>query len=212
TAVGGGVAWPPDAARGLGRGARPAGPELARRREVQRGDRPGRGRRAGLGRRPPQRLRSALATAGVRTRISPVCPSEVLLMSRFASLCASALLVVGCSAAPSATSTAVPASSPPPATGAAATTAPSPTATPVATNEAGVRTCVSSSQGPERTCPLDAGTYATEFQTPALTYTVPSAGWGSLDREVSPGNFHLFPPGSSMAGFETGSGDVITVI
>ena len=80
------------------------------------------------------------------------------------------------------------------------------------TNAAGIRTCPSSSQGPERVCPLEAGTYATAYQTPGLTYTVPSTGWASLDREVSPGNFHLFPPGSSMAGFNTGSGDVITVI
>jgi len=134
-------------------------------------------------------------------------------MSWLASTCAAALLVAGCSGGPAATATSVPAASPAPAaTGMGATTAPSPTATPVPTNEAGLRTCVSSSQGAEKVCPLEAGTYATEFLMPALTYTVPSAGWGSLNREVSPGNFHLFPPGSSMAGFNTGSGDVITVI
>ena len=133
-------------------------------------------------------------------------------MSRLASICAAALLAGACSAGPAATSTSVPASSPAPAASGPAATVSAATATAVPTNAAGIRTCVSSSQGPEVMCPLEAGTYATEFQTPALTYTVPSAGWGSLDREVSPGNFHLFPPGSSMAGFETGRGDVITVI
>src|SRR6185369_9632018 len=65
-ALGGGAAGPADAARGLGRGARPTRPELARRREVQRGDRPGRGGRTGVGRGPAQKLRSALVTAGAR--------------------------------------------------------------------------------------------------------------------------------------------------
>ena len=121
-----------------------------------------------------------------------------------------ALAVAACSGAPVATSL---------PTTAAGTQAGAPTPEPTVattaapTNAAGIRTCPSSSQGPERQCFLgEAGTYATEFQVPALTYTVPSAGWSTLDREVSPGNFHLFPPGSTMAGFETGRGDVITVI
>ena len=121
------------------------------------------------------------------------------------------LLFAACSSAPvattSPTSVATPGASP-----VAASVNPT-LATALPTNAAGVRTCPSSSQGPERQCFLgEAGTYATQFQVPALTYTVPSAGWSSLDREVSPGNFHLFPPGSTMAGFETGRGDVITVI
>jgi len=126
---------------------------------------------------------------------------------------ASALLLAGCSGSPVATNTQTTAATTPAgATPVAASDAPSVGPTPVPTNAAGIRTCVSSSQGPERECPLEAGTYATEFFGPALTYTVPSAGWASLNREASPGNFHLFPPGSSMAGFNTGSGDVITVI
>jgi hypothetical protein len=47
---------------------------------------------------------------------------------------------------------------------------------------------------------------------PNLTYTVPSPGWSSLNREVAPGNFHLFPPGGSMAGFQDGTTDDITVV
>lgn len=74
------------------------------------------------------------------------------------------------------------------------------------------RTCVSSSEGPERICNLEAGTYSTEFLKPGLTYTVPSAGWGSLNREASPGNLHLFPPGSSLAGFDNGTSDDITFL
>jgi hypothetical protein len=121
------------------------------------------------------------------------------------------LLFAACSGAPVATTLPTIAATPG-ATPVAASVEPT-VATPMSTNAAGVRTCPSSSQGPERQCLLgQAGTYATEFQVPALTYTVPSAGWSSLDREVSPGNFHLFPPGSTMAGFETGRGDVITVI
>lgn len=120
------------------------------------------------------------------------------------------LVVVACSGGPGPTTAA---SMAPDATSIAATPQPTVAPTAVPTNAAGIRTCPSSSQGPERQCFLgEASTYATAFQTPALTYTVPSAGWSSLDREVSPGNFHLFPPGSTMAGFETGRGDVITVI
>jgi hypothetical protein len=133
-------------------------------------------------------------------------------MPRIRCVFAAALLVAACSGVPAATQ--VPPTTSPStaaATEPPATAAP-PTATAIPTNAAGVRTCVSSSQGPEKPCPLAAGTWATEFQVPALTYTVPSDGWSSLNREVSPGNFHLFPPGSSMAGFNTGSGDVITVI
>jgi hypothetical protein len=77
---------------------------------------------------------------------------------------------------------------------------------------AGARTCVSSSEGPEMLCRLEAGTYSTEFLRPGLSYTVPSAGWGSLNREASPGNFHLFPPGGSLAGFELGTSDDITML
>jgi hypothetical protein len=129
-------------------------------------------------------------------------------MSKLGFVFAAALLVAACGGNPPMQVPVVT----PAATEPSVSPAPSPTASPFPTNAAGVRTCPSSSQGPEKPCPLESGTYATAFQTPALTYTVPSAGWGSLDREVSPGNFHLFPPGSSMAGFETGSGDVITVI
>ena len=75
------------------------------------------------------------------------------------------------------------------------------------------RTCVSSSDGPEKLCSLEAGTtYSTEFLRPGLSYTVPSAGWGSLNREASPGNFHLFPPGGSLAGFDLGTSDDITML
>jgi len=84
--------------------------------------------------------------------------------------------------------------------------APSPTAS------AEARTCISSSEGPELTCTLEAGTYTTAYLEPQLTYTVPAAGWGSLNREVSPGNFHLFPPGGSMAGFNDGTSDAISVV
>jgi hypothetical protein len=131
-------------------------------------------------------------------------------MSKLASIAAAVLLLAACGGGPAGTPGEV-ASPSPAATRPAVTVAP-PTATPVPTNAAGVRTCPSSSDGPERVCVLEAGIYATAFQTPGFTYTVPSAGWGSLDREVSPGNFHLFPPGSSMAGFQNGTGDVITVI
>ena len=54
--------------------------------------------------------------------------------------------------------------------------------------------------------------YATEFMKPTLSYTVPSERWGSLNREVSPGNFHLLPPGATMAGFGEGTSDAITVV
>jgi hypothetical protein len=47
--------------------------------------------------------------------------------------------------------------------------------------------------------------------TPGLTYTVPTAGWSSLNRTAAPGNFHLFPPGGSMSGFADGTTDAITV-
>jgi hypothetical protein len=47
---------------------------------------------------------------------------------------------------------------------------------------------------------------------PALSYTVPSTRWGSLNREVAPGNFHLLPPGATMAGFANGTSDAITVV
>jgi hypothetical protein len=74
------------------------------------------------------------------------------------------------------------------------------------------RTCISSSDGPEVLCSLEAATYSTEYLEPGLTYTVPAAGWGSLDREVSPGNFHLFPPGGSLAGMNLGTSDDITLL
>jgi len=48
--------------------------------------------------------------------------------------------------------------------------------------------------------------------TPALVYTVPAAGWSSLNRTAAPGNFHLFPPGGSMFGFTQGTSDAITVL
>jgi hypothetical protein len=80
------------------------------------------------------------------------------------------------------------------------------------TGSGGARTCVSSSDGPEVLCSLDAGTYSTEYLEPGLTYTVPSAGWGSLNRAASPGNFHLFPPGGSLGGFDLGTSDDITML
>jgi hypothetical protein len=131
---------------------------------------------------------------------------------RLACISTAALLIAACSGGPAATSSTGPPATPPPTTAATATVAPPPTPTAVPTNAAGVRTCPSSSEGAEKPCLLEAGTYATAFQTPGLTYTVPDPGWSSLDREVSPGNFHLFPPGASMAGFNAGSSDVITVI
>jgi hypothetical protein len=90
------------------------------------------------------------------------------------------------------------------------TPAPTPSATPAASPSA--RTCVSSSVGAEQTCALDAGTYSTAYLEPRLTYTVPTAGWASLDRQASPGNFHLFPPGGSLAGFDAGTTDDLTVL
>jgi hypothetical protein len=99
------------------------------------------------------------------------------------------------------------------ATAAATAPAATVTVTPVPTNAAGIRTCVSSSDGPELTCPLEAGTYATEFFVPEVTYTVPSAGWASLNREAAPGNFHLFPSGGgSIQAFESGATDAITIL
>mgnify|MGYP003290433032 CR=1 FL=1 len=62
------------------------------------------------------------------------------------------------------------------------------------------------------TCSLEARTYSTEYLKPGLTYTVPSAGGASLNREASPGNFHLFPPGGSLAGFVEGTTDDITML
>jgi hypothetical protein len=74
------------------------------------------------------------------------------------------------------------------------------------------RTCVSSSEGREFLCNLEVGTYSTEYLEPGLTYTVPTAGWASLNRQASPGNFHLFPPGGSRAGFDNGTSDDITML
>jgi hypothetical protein len=135
-------------------------------------------------------------------------------MLKLGSTCAAALLIAACSGGPSASQTpttaATPRTSAPPAT-----TAPPPTvaATPAHTNAAGIRTCVSSSEGIERTCPLEAGTYATEFFVPQMTYTVPSAGWASLNRQAAPGNFHLFPPGGgAIQAFESGTTDAITIL
>jgi len=71
---------------------------------------------------------------------------------------------------------------------------------------------MSSSEGPEIECPLEAGAYRTAGFHPELTYTVPSAGWSSLNRLAAPGNFHLFPPGGGMAGFNEGTTDDITVL
>ena len=80
------------------------------------------------------------------------------------------------------------------------------------TSSSGDRTCVSASDGPEVECQLKAGTYHTVGMRPNLRYTVPSPGWSSLNREVAPGNFHLFPPGGSMSGFEAGTTDDITIV
>ena len=84
--------------------------------------------------------------------------------------------------------------------------------TAAATASSATRTCVSASEGPEVECELDAGTYSTVGMRPNLTYTVPSPGWSSLNREAAPGNFHLFPPGGSMAGFVDGTTDDITIV
>jgi hypothetical protein len=133
-------------------------------------------------------------------------------MRRLASMGAAALLAAcsgGPNATPALTTTTTSESSAP------ATTAPAPTvaATPVHTNAAGIRTCVSSSEGMEFTCALEAGTYATEFFVPQVTYTVPSAGWASLNRQAAPGNFHLFPPGGgSIEAFDSGTTDAITIL
>lgn len=129
-------------------------------------------------------------------------------------LAAGGLLVASCSeslATPPTGSSGSPAASTPVASaGSPAATALAPS--PVPTNAAGIRTCVSSSEEQERTCRLDPGVYATEFFEPALRYTVPSAGWASLNREVAPGNFHLFPPGGSLFGMQSGATDDITVL
>ena len=124
-------------------------------------------------------------------------------------ICIAALLAGACSGSSGATS------APTTAATVAATTAPAPTVaiTPVPTNAAGIRTCVSPSDGPERTCALEAGTYATESFVPGVTYTVPSTGWASLNRAAAPGNFHLFPAGGgSIEAFEVGTTDAISII
>ena len=94
----------------------------------------------------------------------------------------------------------------------AACSSPAGSPSPSSSAEAGLPTCISSSDGPEVLCDLDVGTYQTAFLQPALKYAVPSAGWGSLNLETSPGNFSLFPPGGSLAGFEEGSTDDIQVV
>ena len=129
------------------------------------------------------------------------------------SIWVAALLAVACSGNPS--STAPPTGGPPATTVPPATTAPLPTpvVTAIPTNAAGIRTCVSSSEGVERTCALEPGTYATEFFVPQVTYTVPTAGWASLNREAAPGNFHLFPPGGGgIDAFNDGTTDAISII
>jgi hypothetical protein len=136
-------------------------------------------------------------------------------MQRLGLIAAAALLVAAC--AGGAGSTVTPTTAPAPMGSAtpSGTTAPTPTisATPVATNAAGIRTCVSSSEGAERTCDLEAGTYAIEFFVPGVTYTVPSAGWASLNREAASGNFHLFPPGGgSIEAFQSGTTDAISIV
>jgi len=135
-------------------------------------------------------------------------------MRRVAAACVAALLVSACSPGPSGTpSSTTAASSETTAQSAATTAAPSVAASPATTNAAGIRTCVSSSEGLERTCALEAGTYATEYFVPQVTYTVPSEGWASLNREAAPGNFHLFPPGGgSIEAFDAGTTDAITIL
>jgi hypothetical protein len=72
---------------------------------------------------------------------------------------------------------------------------------------------VSSSEGLERTCALEPGRYATEYFIPQVTYSVPSEGWASLNRQAAPGNFHLFPPGGgSIEEFASGTTDAITIL
>lgn len=134
-------------------------------------------------------------------------------MQRLGLIVVTSLLVTACSGGAVVT-TPIPSQSAG-STAASGTTAPASIvpASPIATNAAGVRTCVSSSEGPELTCALEAGTYATEFFVPALTYTVPSAGWASLNRQAASGNFHLFPPGGgSIEAFESGTTDAITIL
>jgi hypothetical protein len=135
-------------------------------------------------------------------------------VARLGFIVVAALLVAACSggAPATATPTTVPTSG---STAVAETTSPPPSvsASPLATNAAGIRTCVSSSEGAERTCALEAGTYATEFFVPRVTYTVPSAGWASLNREAASGNFHLFPPGGgSIEAFQLGTTDAFTIL
>ena len=129
------------------------------------------------------------------------------------SIWVAAFLAGACSGSPS--STAAPTSGAPATAAPPVTTAPLPTAlvTPIPTNAAGIRTCVSSSEGPERPCALETGTYATAFFVPQVTYTVPSAGWASLNREAAPGNFHLFPPGGGgIEAFSDGTTDAISIV
>jgi hypothetical protein len=48
---------------------------------------------------------------------------------------------------------------------------------------------------------------------PEVTYTVPSAGWASLNRAAAPGNFHLFPPGGGgIDAFNDGTTDAISIV
>ena len=126
-------------------------------------------------------------------------------MSRRVLLAVGIVMVTACSSNPDIGSP-VPVVSPTPIESAQALQSATATASP------GSRTCVSSSEGPEVVCMLEAGTYRTEFLKPELTYTVPSAGWSSLNRQASPGNFHLFPPGGSLAGFDSGTTDDITML
>ena len=135
-------------------------------------------------------------------------------MRRVAATWVAVLLVSACSSGPSATPGSTDAATSGTTAPSAATSPPaSVAASPPTTNAAGIRTCVSSSEGIERTCALEAGTYATEYFVPQVTYTVPSEGWASLNREAAPGNFHLFPPGGgSIEAFDSGTTDAITIL
>lgn len=134
--------------------------------------------------------------------------------ARLLVLVASIAVISGCGSGGGTAASAAPsvAASPSEASSASPSAAGSASGTPIPTSSSGNLTCVSASAGPEIECPLEAGTYDTVGMKPNLTYTVPTPGWASMNREVAPGNFHLFPPGGSMAGFASGTTDDITIV
>jgi len=115
-------------------------------------------------------------------------------------LCRSAGLAVGGAALLAGCSSAAAPSASPPQTTPAAQVSPAGSSPPVCPNPDG-GTCVG---------PLTAGqTYRTATFQPAITYTVPAAGWSNLE-DLS-GNFLLVPPGNNLAGVNAGTSDYIGV-